>query len=175
MISTRDLSHLPDVEELRRLVQSLAVLDAILSPEWEFRYYSFDAHWNAAQQMGSMRDGSGDGFFALFSPAGCFLKGFAHESPMSPYASEPPAVWPGILEGVPEEFADGLREPAFKMEETTFCVWRRRGSDAWSHGPVRFPGGADPDGSGEVLSLLNPSVRLADLAEDLREIGYAEG
>jgi hypothetical protein len=34
MISTRDLSLLPDVDLLGRTVQSMALLDAILSPEW---------------------------------------------------------------------------------------------------------------------------------------------
>jgi hypothetical protein len=32
MISTRDLSRLPDVDGLRRLLQSMAMLDAILCP-----------------------------------------------------------------------------------------------------------------------------------------------
>ena len=44
-ISTRDLAGMPDIPALRRLTQSLAVLDAILSPEWENRYYSFDSRW----------------------------------------------------------------------------------------------------------------------------------
>ncbi len=34
MISTRYLDGLPDPVTLKRLCQSLAVLDAILSPEW---------------------------------------------------------------------------------------------------------------------------------------------
>lgn len=33
MISTRDLSSLPDVARLRAALQSMAMLDAILSPE----------------------------------------------------------------------------------------------------------------------------------------------
>ena len=41
-ISTRDLKLLPDIDVLRRAIQSIAMLDAILSPEWEFRYYSFN-------------------------------------------------------------------------------------------------------------------------------------
>ena len=44
-ISTRNLEGLPDVTRLKRLLQSLAMLDAILMPEWEYRYYSFNAHW----------------------------------------------------------------------------------------------------------------------------------
>jgi hypothetical protein len=37
------------------------MLDAIVCPEWEHRYYSFNANWAADEVMGSMRDGSGDG------------------------------------------------------------------------------------------------------------------
>lgn len=44
MISTRQLGALPDIATLERLCQSLALLDAILSREWEYRYYSFNAH-----------------------------------------------------------------------------------------------------------------------------------
>ena len=34
MISTRDFRNLPDIPSFRRLVRALAMLDAILSPEW---------------------------------------------------------------------------------------------------------------------------------------------
>jgi hypothetical protein len=52
MISTRDPSLLPDVDGLRLTLQSMAMLDAILSPEWQFRYYSFNAAWDADQDKG---------------------------------------------------------------------------------------------------------------------------
>lgn len=214
MISTRDLSRLPDVDGLRRLLQSLAMLDAILSPEWESRYYSFDARWSRREQMGSMRNGSGDDFFTLFNAEGCFLKGFAHEAPMSPYRRRPKQVWPSVLDAVPAEFANCLAEPAFRMEDTTFCIWRRVGDRAWQLGPVEFPPRhADPDGSEFLLALLdgrpetyqewgsdyyeqdldlaavqhvyqhkpltskvvaelNSDVSLAELADDIKEIGY---
>ena len=112
-ISTRNLGALPDVERLKALLQSLAVLDAILSPEWEYRYYSFNSKWSLGEQMGSMRNGSGDDFFALFNSAGCFLKGFSHDCPMSPYRNEPPVIWPGILDSVPDDFLSAVNEPAF--------------------------------------------------------------
>jgi hypothetical protein len=53
MISTRDLSKLPDIASFRRLTRALAMLDAILSPEWQYRYYSFNAHWSAGEMMAS--------------------------------------------------------------------------------------------------------------------------
>ncbi|MCC7422988.1 MAG: hypothetical protein IT428_22155 [Planctomycetaceae bacterium] len=156
MISTRDLSRLPDVDELRRTLQSMAMLDAILCPEWEFRYYSFNAAWADGEQMGSMRNGSGDDFFAHFSSAGCWLKGFTHESLMSPYQQSPPCPWPGVLDAVPNEFAACLREPAFRMDDVTFCIWRRYGDPNWQVGPVQpLPDVPDPDGSEDLLSPLD--------------------
>jgi hypothetical protein len=156
VISTRDLSALPDIDPLRATLQSMALLDAILQPEWEYRYYSFNCHWGGGHQLASMRNGQGDDFFAVFGPAGCFLKGFAHEAVMSPYGRKPKAVWPGVLEAVPTEFADYLNEPAFTLEDTTFCVWRRYGEPFWSVGAVSFPAGqSDPDGSAYLLSPLD--------------------
>ncbi len=37
--STRSLASLPDIATVRRTSQSIAMLEAILSPEWELRYY----------------------------------------------------------------------------------------------------------------------------------------
>ena len=48
-------------------------------------------------------------------------------------------VWRGVLDAVPPEFASCLREPAFSVEDVTFCLWRRYGDPAWRSGPVVFP------------------------------------
>lgn len=169
-ISTRHLDALPDVDRLKALLQSLAVLDAIMSPEWECRYYSFNNAWSRTEQMGSMRNGSGDDFFALFNRAGCFIKGFAHEYPMTPYRTQPPEIWPGLLDGVPEDFSSGLNEPAFSMNDVTFCVWRQYANDSWSHGPIDFPDGDDPDGSAYLLEILDGDpTRYQNFAEEYYE------
>src|SRR6187401_2388373 len=147
MISTRELSLLPDVDGLRRTLQSMAMLDAILCPEWQYRDYSFNAAWSPGEQMGSMRNGSGDDFFAHFGAAGCWLKGFAHEYPMTSYRENPPRPWPGVLDAVPAEFGSSLREAAFGLADVTFCIWRRYVDPGWQVGPIEFPPDhPDPDG-----------------------------
>ncbi len=156
MISTRDLSELPDIDALRRLMQSLAVLDAILCPEWDGRYFSFNSKWSKGKQMGSMRDGCGDDLFAEFTKAGCFIKGFAHEAAMSPYRDDgTKGVWPGVLDSVPKAFAKSLTQPAFSIDNTTFCIWRLKGDPAWSCGNVRYPRAKDPDGSRALLRFYD--------------------
>lgn len=69
-ISTRDLSDMPGVDTLERLSQSVAMLDAILSPQWDYRYFSFHAVWDTSmnERMASMRNGSGDEYFLVFTP-----------------------------------------------------------------------------------------------------------
>jgi hypothetical protein len=161
MISTRDLSRLPGVAGLRRLLKSMALLDAILCRDWHFRFYSFNARWSAGEQMGSMRNGQGDDFYALFNSAGCFLKGFAHEASMSPYRDDGSRqLWPGVIQSVPPDFADCVREPAFNIQETTFCIWRRNRQRSWQRGAIDFPRGRDPDGARKLLSPLdgNPAT-----------------
>ena len=63
--------------------QSMALLDAIIMPEWQFRYYSFDADRSPdggitfCVSIGSMRNGSGDDLHAIFGRAGCLIRGFS--------------------------------------------------------------------------------------------------
>ena len=170
-ISTRNLNLLPDIGSLKALMQSLAVLDSIMSPdEWDMRYFSFDAKWGGGQEMGSMRNGSGDELFAFFNRSGCLLKGFVHESPMSPYRDNPPSIWPGLLEDVPNSFSAALVEPAFSMSDITFCIWRLHDEKKWSTGQIKFPRSTDPDGSGYLLGFLDGKPKTyKTFAEDYYE------
>ncbi|MFI8367329.1 hypothetical protein [Streptomyces sp. NPDC085466] len=153
---------LPGIEELRDRSRGLAMLDAVLSPAWEGRFYSFDAHWSDTEQLASMKDGQGGEYTIVLSPAGAFARVFDHESPLSPYGPlADGATWPGVLDGVPDAFREYLTEPAFLDEDdvhvTTACLWREPADSAWQTGPVAFPdldGHPDPDGSQGLLRLL---------------------
>ena len=151
-LSTKNLKPLPDILELKRLTQSLAMLDAILSPEWEYRYYSFNQAWSDGGMMASMRNGSGDHWFAIFCAAGAALHGLAHEAPMF----RPGNPQPAIFDGLPSAFhANLLHEPAFATHDSTFCIWRLSDDEHWSCGTVELPAGEDPDGSAELLGILS--------------------
>ncbi|MGG8410134.1 hypothetical protein ACM614_28035 [Streptomyces sp. 12297] len=221
-VTAHDVARLlPGIEDLRAHCRGLAMLDAVLSPEWDARFYSFDAHWDEGEQMASMRDGMGSEYSIVFSPAGAYVRGFDRESLMSPWARMGvPQVWPGVLDDVPEVFRPYVTEPAFCQEDgtptLTCCLWRGTGDAAWSTGTVAFPteGDGDPDGANtlfellvdrtpdayatwaceyyetsvdvevvrallaqhpltpEIIAALNPDVELADLAQDITEIGY---
>jgi hypothetical protein len=213
MISTRDLSEMPAIQKLKRLLQSIATLDAIIERDWKGRYYSFNSKWDGNEQMASMRSGEGDSWFCVFGTPGAFLKGFAHESKMASEIARTGTVWPGVLSDLPEQFKSFAAEPAFSMRETTFCIWRTHTDLQWNVGKIAYPEDDDPDGSAKLLSILdanpntyqvwaedyykrpvnlllvehiysckplterivqglNSSSNIADLSDDLREIGY---
>lgn len=73
----------PLPENLERICKGLAALDAMMSEDWESRYYSFNHAWNktSKERMASMQNGSGDEWFIVFQPAGVFFKAFWHEHP----------------------------------------------------------------------------------------------
>jgi len=155
---------LPSIPDLRRVTQSLAMLDAILSPEWEYRYYSFNSAWGPGEEMASMRNGSGDDWFLLLDQAGAAIKGFAHELARGPNFSQ------NIQAQVPADFSSFLNEPAFSMQHATFCYWRKTDDNSWS----KVPGGPDDDGADEMLALLvsGPSG-YKEWAEDYFEVPVA--
>ncbi len=150
MISTRNLSELANIAGLMKLSQSLATLDAILCPEWEFRYFSFNNSWESNAKLGLMRNGEGDDWLLYFNDQGAVLKGFVHNCPMAVQAP-----WPGIFESIPKAFSGFLHEPAFSREATTFCVWRTFEDEAWQIGDLEFPEGPDPDGSATLMRFLD--------------------
>lgn len=170
MISTRNLSPLGRVDQIKRLTQSLAVLDAIICPEWEDRYYSFDAHWGDGEMMASMRNGSGDEWYLLFTAAGAIMKGLDHESALFAFGNPRK----GIYDEVPEAFQSFLDEPAFDIDNVSFCIWRTLQDSSWQVGPIAFPEGPDPDGSAHLLAILdgNPETYKA-FADDYYEAAFA--
>jgi len=155
MISTKNLAALPPIEILKKRTQSLAMLDAIIRRQC--RYYSFQSQWAEGEQMASMRNGEGDGWYCIFGLRGALLKGFDHECEM--WSLTDPKVWPGVLDGVPEKFRPFLAEPAFSMKGTTFCIWRSTEDTQWNAGEIFYPDGDDPDGSKWMLSILDGNPR----------------
>ncbi|MFB7413272.1 hypothetical protein ACFC18_55550 [Streptomyces sp. NPDC056121] len=170
---------MPEISVLREHCRSLSVLDAILSPEWEDRYYSFNDRWSETESLASMRNGSGDEFSIVFSLAGAYVRGFARESPMSPYTEDGP--WPGVLDEVPDVFRPCVEEPAFCDEDgmpvVTACMWRETDHASWKAGTIDYPDEQpdDPDGAGYLFQLLvdrSPET-FQQWAEDYYEVPVA--
>jgi len=152
IVTMKTLERLPEIESLRRLLQSLAMLDAIIMPEWQYRYYSFNALWSEKEMMASMRDGTGDNYFILFSDAGVVIKGFERYSPLGSFIEKTGKPYPGIFAGMPELLTPFLSEPAFEVQQTTFGIWRLTSASSWCGGQIDW---STLDAAASELELLN--------------------
>ncbi len=199
--SIQNINDLPSIEEVKRVSQGLALIDAILMPEWEYRYFSFNCNWdgNRGEMMASMRDGSGSEYFINFTKHG--VAGKVLFNGQLPDAS-------AFLSHVPDSFSDFKVELAFNLTNATFFFWRERDSCVWESSPNHLTchpllgfliGGfknyfdwaegyyeksIDHDVLKDVftsltvndyqLSILNPDLSLEDLEKDLKEIFQEE-
>lgn len=144
------------------------MLDAIVSRDWEDRYYSFDARWGAGEEVGSMRDGCGNDWFIHFALSGVAIKGLEHETPIARsdgFAAE-------VQRRVPRAFSSFLAEPAFTMDQLSFCYWRGRDDVRWQKVVHSDPAlAASGDGSLELLApLCEPSSAYAGFANEYYEL-----
>ncbi|HEY6901690.1 MAG TPA: hypothetical protein VI233_13640 [Puia sp.] len=150
--SSFNLSAIPEIDELKKLCKSISALDAIICPEWEYRYYSYQSDWDAdmGEECMEMRNGSGDHFFVLFSPHGAIINGQAHESEMSRSG-----IWPGVVDRVPAEFHHFIFGEPIKSIGTTFCIWRKYTDSKWEKGDFVYPEDELKDGSEDLLFILD--------------------
>jgi hypothetical protein len=151
------LESLPFPELMERRLRTFTMVDAIVNPE--FRSFEWHPKWGRGQRMGAFKDGCGNFFFAWFCKAGAVIRGFDHESVMSPFQEDPPVEWPGLFDGLPKSLASAKREPAFMLEELTFACWANGREGDWvASRSVKFPRrNADADGSGVLLKCFQPN------------------
>jgi hypothetical protein len=140
-------------EQLMAGLRAAAAVEALYTAEDFLRRYHYTKEFQPGVDLAEFDNGGGDDLFVLSSSDGVIIKGFDHESGVSPYANDEHSPWPGIFEGVPPSLLRLLDEPAVNKDDLTFLHWRAAGGAAWSRGPVKFSDGED-DGSGWLLPLL---------------------
>ncbi|MFI8320650.1 hypothetical protein [Streptomyces sp. NPDC085529] len=125
---------------------------------YNFTMHTAQCRLGRRRELASMRNGSGDESSIVFAAAGTYVRGFAHEAPVSPYGTDG-EPWPGVIDEFPEVFKPFVEEPAFTDEDgvpvVTACLWRETTDDQWRHGVIDFPAGhADPEGATGLFELL---------------------
>lgn len=117
MISIKNLEGMLSREKLQAACQSMAVLDAILSQDWVYRYYSYNSEWSENEQFFEMRNGQGSQLLFLFNPFGCVINGFCSESENSDEQKVK------ATHGLPEIYHEFIYGEPVNSIGTTFCLW----------------------------------------------------
>ena len=141
MISTHHL-NLPAPAELQRLCQALAALDAINSPEAEYRYYTYTPEWGESEAVFEMSDGEGDQLLVLFRPEGCVLNGYllGYDEPFKP----------DLIRELPAAFQEFMLGEPVASIGTTFCLWHTPEA-GWQVGTIED----EDNGSEELLGIFD--------------------
>jgi hypothetical protein len=146
-------TSLPALSRLKRITLSLATLDIIQG--WGVRdgVFFLEARAEPPLQCFRVDMGSGDTLTALFLKSGAVVWGFAHESPMSPYAHDEEQLWPGLLDELPADMLSAYEAAREDPLAITCCFWSHD-DNGWREGDVRLPKGDDPDGREHLTSLI---------------------
>ncbi len=126
--SIQKINDLPSLFEVKKRSQSLALLDAIIMPIWEDRYFSFNCKWaqDGSEMMASMRDGLGNEYFLLFSENGVAGKVLCTSKEGNASA---------LLTAIPDCFSSFKNEVAFNLDNASFYFWRTHKDEKWFASP----------------------------------------
>lgn len=140
---------LPSIGTLKRICRSVAVLEAIIEPEWMYRYYSFYPEWDDGVEIFFMRNGSGDEMYVIFIAEGVFIKGFTHELPFDLYLKR--------LKELPQCFARFTNKPSFwdDSDGASFCLWRTNDDHDWHYTGYHIVMSNGIDTAEELLRILD--------------------
>ncbi|MCX7113284.1 MAG: hypothetical protein NTX45_24865 [Proteobacteria bacterium] len=123
--SISKINEITSLVDVKKKSQALALLDAIIEPEWEYRYFSFNCNWDhrSSEMMASMRDGSGNEYFLHFSTSGVVGKVLYGKK------LEETSL---LLASVPSCFSNFKNEAAFSVDKASFYFWKKHEDENWS-------------------------------------------
>lgn len=151
-------TKLPNPERLKEILLSQSSLDIIMNDEEDawLRLSSFYKNYFDGIDMVKIDNGAGDNMYILFSKDGVIIKGFDHESILSPYGNDEEKIAKGIYDSVPIELMELLKDESIEVNDVTFCVWRSQNDSSWKKGDVIIPEGykEDDDGEGFLLGYV---------------------
>lgn len=126
--SISDINELPSIDEVKKILQGLALVDAILMPEWEDRFFSYNCNWDSkgTETMASMRDGEGNEYFLSFSYLGIAGKVFCKNNIQNSLFN---------LENMPNSFENFKNEASFNIKYSSFFFWKTYEDNKWFASP----------------------------------------
>ncbi|HCE43352.1 MAG TPA: hypothetical protein DET40_07375 [Lentisphaeria bacterium] len=185
------------IPNLKHKLKSLAIADAIVEPEWQYRYFSYNSKWAPNEEMASMRDGCGGSWFVLFLGERVGYKCISPGDGLIENYSK-------IRETIPIEYKSFIDEPSFFKDEATavwildknqwikfgktevreiidleaIMKWEPENYKEWADG--YFEKEIDLDAliqvfehkiTEEVVAALNKEISLDEIKADIEEIG----
>jgi hypothetical protein len=140
-------------QQLKRALQCAVACDALLTSDPLLRTFTWEKNWIDGVDLAMYYSGGGDSAMVFFPASGqVLIKGFDHESEVSPHARDVYAVWPRMYDDVPAALMACLADERAEQDEVTFVYWSEDGVQ-WCQGRADIPEDMD-DGSDWLLDML---------------------
>lgn len=154
------IKKIPNTDELVKRLLVYAKIDYFMNhDEEEYKVYHYDdKDWVKDGHYFRIDDMGGDHYHVLTSPVGSVIKGFGHETDMSPYNFEEGDL-PELIKnhdfyhGMPEALFQLIDDEALEKDLVTFCVWQEAGQQQWNCAPIDLPDDWS-DGSADFLAYV---------------------
>lgn len=143
MPSTKDPTSLPTRKALQGICKAISVVDAILSADWQYRYFSYNCKWTKDEEFFEMRDGEGCHMLVLFHKKGCVINGVDPEVPKADKKQ--------LTKGLPKIYEEFIFGEPVKSFGTTFCLWTNE-HEQWQTGEIKNY----KDNSKDFLNFFSP-------------------
>lgn len=152
------LKNFPNPSILLKRLTTYSIMDAIMNTdaEYDVSVYHCNTDWNNGVALFTVDDGGGDVFHILFSENSCIVKGFGHESDLSPYNQHNNDDYPiyRFYENAPAEFLELLGDESLEHDAVTFCAWHTAAKNAWQSPNISVPDNLS-DGSADFLEYVS--------------------
>ncbi len=113
--------------KLKELCKAISVLEAIICPEWELRYYSYQQNWDKNEELCEVRNSEGDAVLILFQQNGICINCFDKTCIINSLSNDVQEISFGIKHELPEQFSEFIFGEPVKSIGTTFCIWSVNG------------------------------------------------
>ncbi len=148
---------------MKELLKKQAILDIMVIPEHDawLRLVSYYHDQDKHCDVFKIDNGSGDHLYALFSAQGALLKGFDHESSLSPHQNENNLFSSEIYGNVPPHLLQLLDE-SMEKDDVTFYLWQEADETQWHRSPdantLQQESSSDDGGQSFLLGYIFPSA-----------------
>lgn len=166
-------TNLPNTKKLKEILLSQSALDIIMKDEEDawLRLSSFYKNYFDGIDIVKIDNGAGDNMYILFSKDAAIIKGFDHNSSLSPYNNDE-EIAKGIYDSVPMELMELLKDESIEVNDVTFCVWISQNDYNWKKGNIIVPEDYKENDDGESFLLgyiFDDADSWLDWAEDYYE------
>lgn len=169
------IEKIPNPWELEKRLLAYAKIDYLMNhDEEEYKVYHYDdKEWIKNGHFFRIDNGGGDHYHILISPMGSVIKGFGHESEMSPYnlqEGEQPELIKNhnFYQDLPDDLFSLLNDDALEKEVATFCIWQSISQEQWTYTPITIPDDWN-DGSEDFLNYVFDLEEYAEWFEESYE------